>query len=372
MKYTLVTETFPPEINGVARTLQRLVTGIAERDHDCEVIRPRQSANEVATTEPYSELLVPGCPIPRYPGLKFGLPAYNRLTKHWRENRPNTIHVATEGPLGVTAILVARKLGIPVWSSFHTNFHTYGKHYGYGFLISTVYAYLRWVHNMTLGTFAPSDDVVRELKEAKFDFVFKMARGVDTVLFDPARRDPALRESWGAADKDPVVVYVGRIAGEKNIPLLVRAFEAMKAREPAMKLVLVGDGPERARLERMHKDFIFVGPKVGEELASYYASGDLFLFGSVTETFGNVVTEAMASGLVVLAYDYAAPQKHIEHGVNGFKVPFNDEKAFINEASAVLEKREEWPRIAQAARETTLSLSWDTIVDDYLSIIQSV
>lgn len=370
MKYTLVTETFPPEINGVARTLQRTVVGIAERGHEVQVVRPKQSREDKPKQTPYTELLVRGCPIPRYPGLKFGLPLCCKLRQQWEVDRPDRVHVATEGPLGVSAILTAKKLGIPTYSSFHTNFHTYGRHYGYGFLIGGVYAYLRWVHNMTLGTFAPSEDVCEELRSAGFSFVHKWARGVDTQIFTPEKRSEALRASWGAQGDDPVVVYVGRIAGEKNIPLLIRAFLKMREREPRLKLVLVGDGPERARLAREHPEFIFAGARVGDELASYYASGDLFLFGSVTETFGNVVTEAMASRLLVLAYDYAAPQKHIRNGENGLTVPFNNEDAFLEAALGLLDRRHEWDAMRNAARETAMGLSWDTIIDGYLNIVE--
>lgn len=372
MKYTLVTETFPPEINGVARTLERLVTGVVERGHCAEVIRPRQAyeAADEGRGRGFEEIQMLGLPIPCYTGLRFGLPAYRRLKAHWRQRRPDCVHVATEGPLGVSAIFAARHLDIPVFSSFHTNFHSYGSHYGYTFLIQWVYRYLRWVHNKTLGTFAPSEDVCEDLRKAGFENVHRMARGVDTRLFRADRRSEALRARWGAVPEDPVVVYVGRIASEKNIPLLVRAVAAMREQEPRLKLVLVGDGPQRAKLEKAHPEFIFAGAQVGEALAEYYASGDLFLFPSVTETFGNVVTEAMASGLLVLAYHYAAPQKHIVSGGNGFTVPFNDEAAFLAQSLALLQQRTLWHELRAAAQVTAQDLSWDTVIDGYLKIIQ--
>jgi len=371
VNYALVTETFPPEINGVARTLERLVRGLVERGHTASVIRPSQGRNEIKEPKSYTEIIVRGAPIPMYSGLRFGLPAYSKLKYLWTQSRPDAIHVATEGPLGVTAILVARRLGIPVYSSFHTNFHSYGVHYGLSLLMRPTFAYLRWVHNRTLATFAPSDDVCASLRKAGFDNVYRMERGVDTVLFSPDKRDAELRQSWGAGESDPVVVYVGRIAGEKNIPLLINTFMAMREREPRMKLVLVGDGPERERLKREHSEFIFVGSKVGEELARYYASGDLFLFPSLTETFGNVVTEAMGSGLLVLAYDYAAAQRFICNGVNGYTVPTKHIGAFIRSGLDMLENREKWVQMRSAARETAMSLSWDTVIDGYLKIMES-
>lgn len=211
-----------------------------------------------------------------------------------------------------------------------------------------------------------------KLREANFSCVHYWARGVDTQQFNSAHRDPELRRLWGAHPDDPVVVYVGRLAGEKNIPLLIRTFEALREREPRLKLVLVGDGPERKSLEQSHPDYIFAGSKVGDELGRYYASGDLFLFPSISETYGNVVSEAMASGLVTLAYDYAAGRKLIRHGRNGFVAPFNDENAFVETAITLLAQRNRWLDIRDEARSTALKMSWESVIDRYLNIIENL
>jgi len=377
MKLTLVTETFPPEVNGVAMTLHRLVTGMAERGHAVEVVRPRQKADAAPhPAEPidtYSELLVPGGPIPGYSGLRFGLPVRGRLLERWRTERPEIVHVATEGPLGLAATHAARTLGVPLSSSFHTNFHSYGKHYGYGFLIRTALAYLRWVHNRTGVTFAPSRDLIKTLAGEGFANLSLLGRGVDTRLFHPGRRDPELRAAWGAPDGEtPVAVYVGRLAGEKNMPLTFEAYRALRQRMPELKLVAVGDGPSRAKLERENPDVIFAGMRRGEDLARHYASADCFLFASITETFGNVVTEALASGLVVLAYDYAAAGKYIEHGRNGFKAAYDDRDAFLSAAGEMAARRADWPAIREAAVETVRPLSWDAILNHFEAVLAQV
>lgn len=373
MKISLVTETYPPEVNGVAMTLSRLVHGLVNRGHTLQVIRPRQHNHDAgAEAERMMELTVPGAAIPRYEGLRFGFPAKNRLMRLWKNDRPEIIHVATEGPLGWSAIRAAAALGIPVVSSFHTNFHVYGKHYGYGGLIRMALTWLRYVHNKTRRTFVPSEDVRQMLEKSGFQNTAILGRGVDTGLFSPERRSSQLREQWGVDENTPVVIYVGRIASEKNIPLCVEAFNAMKQVRPDLKFVLVGDGPERKRLEQQHPDFYFCGLRRGEDLAAHYASADLFLFGSVTETFGNVVTEAMASGIPALAFNYAAPQQYITSGQNGITVPFGDERAFVDAAADLAGNVPAWKTMGEAARKTALTISWDAVIDGYDSELQTV
>ena len=358
VKIALVTETYPPEVNGVAMTLSRLVGGMRKHGHWVQVVRPRQK-NETAPT---NDLLVPGMAIPFYSSLRVGLPALSLLTQRWRAERPDLVHVATEGPLGLASLSVASSLGLPVTSSFHTNFHAYGGHYGVSALRDVTLAYLRWFHNCTRCTLVPTRQMVRELAAERFRGLGVMARGVDTQLFDPARRSAVLRAEWGAGPDDPVVIYVGRIAAEKNLGVAVAAFLSLRERVPGARFVLVGDGPAREGLAREHPEFHYAGMRRGEELAAFYASGDLFVFASVTETFGNVMTEALASGLVAVAYDYAATREYVRDGVNGFAADFDQPKAFQAAAARALEARARWPQIRAAARATALGLTWQSVV----------
>lgn len=371
MKLSLVTETFPPEVNGVAMTLHRLVTGMVERGHRVEVVRPRQGRGDrPASNGQLHELTVPGLPLPRYDGLRMGLPARSRLMQRWRMETPDVVHIATEGPLGITALWAARKLGVPVTSSFHTNFHQYGKHYGYGFLARGVLGYLRHVHNRTCCTMAPSTDLCETLRGDGFQNVMLLARGVDNELFNPLRRSEELRRQWGAGPGDLVAVYVGRVAGEKNIPLAIEAFEAMKRHAPGMKFVIVGDGPARAGLQAKHPEYVYAGMQRGGALAAHYASGDVFLFPSTTETYGNVVTEGLASGLCVLGFDYAAAQKLIRSGENGVTVPFGDRAAFIAAAERLAQDPAAVKRMGEAAHASVAGLSWGAIIDRFESTLR--
>jgi glycosyltransferase involved in cell wall biosynthesis len=365
MKIALVTETYPPEVNGVAMTLEHLVSGLRRRGHEVEVVRPRQGRGDDGAKDG-GEHICTGLPLPGYKGLHFGVKWPGSLLRHWVADKPDLVHVATEGPLGWAAIRASRRLGVPTVSSYHTNFHSYGRHYGFGMFVRTALAWLRHVHNSTLLTFAPSPDVVRTLVAEGFHNVRLMGRGVDADLFAPTRRDDALRAAWGAGPDTPVAVYVGRLAGEKNIPCAIAAFGRLKARFSDLKVILVGDGPQMPALRAAHPDFVFAGMRKGADLAAHYASADIFVFASMTETFGNVVTEAMASGLPVLAYNYAAPARYVRDGESGMLAPFGDESAFLAKADAMADACPRWKSMGQSARQTALGISWDAVLDSYL------
>jgi len=366
LRIAVVTETYPPEINGVAMTISRMVEGLRQY-HVVELIRPRQNKHDSAKHDPsLQEALVRGFPFPRYPGLKLGLPARQRLIKLWTDNRPDVVHLVTEGPLGSSALSAARKLGIPVSSDFHTNFHSYSQHYGFGWLYKAVAGHLRNLHNRTDTTLVPTQELRNTLAQDGYQNLQVVARGVDTVLFHPGKRSEKLRQQWGLTGKnDLAVIYVGRISAEKNLPLVLRTFEAMQAINPNLKLILVGDGPVRAELQRQNPGYIFSGMQTGEDLAAHYASGDIFLFPSMTETYGNVTVEAMASGLAVVAYRYAAAAEHIKHERNGLHAEYGNEEEFIVQACKLAIDASRVQKMRMQAHQTMLNLDWKNIVDQF-------
>jgi len=221
----------------------------------------------------------------------------------WTEQRPDIVHIATEGPLGWSALAAARKLGIPVSTDFHTNFHCYAKHYRIGLFTRPMAAYLRSFHNKASCTIVPTDSLQRQLERDGYQNVIVVSRGVDGELFHPAKRCQRLRDSWGADEETPVVMLVSRLAPEKNLNVVIQAFEQMRKIHPLARLVMVGDGPARAELQANNPHVIFAGMQIGEVLAQHYASGDIFLYPSLTETYGNVTVESMASGLATVAFD---------------------------------------------------------------------
>lgn len=364
LRIALVTETYPPEINGVAMTLGRMVEGLSHRGHQIQLVRPRQESDTgTPRSNGIEHALVRGIPIPRYDSLKLGLPAGGRLRRLWSERRPDVVHIATEGPLGWSALSAARDLDLPVTTDFHTNFHSYSNHYGFGWLATGVAAYLRGFHNRAGCTLVPTEGMRSTLAEQGFRDLKVVARGVDTALFHPGRRSPALRARWGAEPGDAVVVYVGRLAPEKNLPLVVRTFEAMRAAEPRARLVLVGDGPARNALEAGNRGYVFAGMRRGEDLAAHYASGDIFLFPSTTETYGNVTMEAMASGLPVVAYEYAAAEEHIRSGLNGLTAPLDDDEAFQRQALTLIRDSAYAAELGRRARQTAERIDWEQVYD---------
>ncbi len=363
LQIALVTETYLPEVNGVAITIGRMVHGLRLRGHHIHLIRPRQFKNDVsAQEETYCETLVSGMPIPGYPELKSGLPAKGLLLRLWKQQRPDIVHIATEGPLGWSALSAARKLNIPVSTDFHTNFHSYTQHYGIGLLKKPIAAYLRHFHNKAACTMVPTVSLQQQLEHEGYKNVLVVSRGVDTELFHPAKRSETLRASWGADDFTPVVMLVSRIAPEKNLHVVIQAFEQMRAKNPLATLVMVGDGPARAELQKQHPHVIFAGMQTGEALAQHYASGDIFLYPSLTETYGNVTVEAMASSLATIAYDYAAARQHIRHDMNGLLVPFADTDAFVAQAKSLISDMARVQRLRHAARHTVESLTWEHIM----------
>jgi len=363
LRISYVTETFPPEINGVAATAARFVEQLRLRGWQVDLIRPRQP--QETALDAADELRTRGLPLPMYPDLRLGLASAGRLAARWQQQRPALVHVATEGPLGGAAVTAARRLGLPVTSDFRTNFHAYSRHYGLGWAEGLVFWHLKRFHDLTARCFVPTPALKANLERAGFHRVEVVGRGIDHRLFSPAHRSAALRADWGAGAADPVVLYVGRLAAEKNVGLALRAFRALAQRTPRARLVVVGDGPLRRRLQADHADAIFAGPRVGEALARHYASADLFLFPSLTETFGNVVLEALAARLLVVAYDCAAAAAHMKHGFNGLLARPGDEAGFIAAATAAAADLPGHDPLRSAARTTGESLGWDRIAQGF-------
>ena len=373
LRLTLVSETFPPEVNGVAMTWGHLTRNLAQMGHSVQVVRPRQLCEESSVNaREQDQVLTSGFPIPSYPELRFGMITTGRLTELWKRRRPDVVHVATEGPLGWSAVSAARKLKLPVTSSFHTNFQQYSCYYGAGLLKATVDAYMRRFHNRTMATLAPTQAMVQALQERGYRDVSLMSRGVATEQFSPHARSRELRTAWGVGEDGLVVLYVGRLAREKSVHSVITAFLAIKAVVRTAKLVLVGDGPLRETLHEACPQAIFCGVKKGAVLAQHYASGDLFLFPSVTETFGNVVPEAMASGLAVVSYNCAAAADLISDGQSGVLVDVGDEAQFIRAAVALARQPNRLAALRRRAAPSVARMRWPVVTQDLVNTWSAV
>jgi glycosyltransferase involved in cell wall biosynthesis len=369
----MVTETYPPEVNGVARTVALMAEGLRRRGHHIQLVRPRQNeAEQPASESGFEELLVGGIPIPRYTQLKMGMPSRRALERAWRALRPDLVHIATEGPLGWSALAAARRLELPVATDFHTNFGAYSKHYGFSWFAGLVQAYLRRFHNRTDCTMVPTAELAEQMERSGFHNLRVVGRGVNPAVFSPAKRSAELRAQWGADDKTPVALCVSRFAPEKNFPLVIEAYEAMRAARPDIKLVLVGDGPMSEALKRRNVGYVIAGRLVNGALSAHYASGDIFLFPSTTETFGNVTLEAAASSLGIVAYNYAAAREHLVHERSALLPVFDDRAAFIGQAVRMARDLGMARRLGAAARTAAAPITWDRIAGDFEAVLLDV
>ncbi len=359
MRIALVTETYAPDLNGVARTLVALVNELRRMGHVVQLVRPTPRGANMPLEE--DEIRVTGVPIPGYSAMQFGLPAGKRLREAWRAQRPDVVHIDTEGPLGYSALKAAKALDIPLTTSLHTHFHIYMRHYGLPWLGAPALAYLRHFHNSAEFTLIPTEDQREQLAADGLQKLRVLGRGVNGELFTPNKRSRDLRAQWGVDDQTPVAIYVGRLAAEKNTPLFARTVRVMREVNPALKAIMVGTGPLEQELRRQYPDIHFTGALHDSDLAVHYASADYFIFPSLSETFGNVILEAMASGLVPLAFDYAAARHLIEDEMNGLVASMHDEAHFMAQAKRLALDVEWAHNLRHAARQRAESQTWSSI-----------
>jgi glycosyltransferase involved in cell wall biosynthesis len=371
LRIAVVTETWPPEVNGVAVTLSKLIHHLGLRHHTIQLIRPRQDKHDEGQEQTgWSELLLRGLPIPRYPQLKLGLPSKKALIKAWSTKRPDLVHIATEGPLSWSALQAAQILRLPVTSDFRTNFHSYCQHYGVGWLSKPIVAYLRKFHNRTAFTMVPTQAMKFQLESLGFKNLRVVARGVDTKLFHPDKRSADMRAQWGASPDTLVLLSVGRLAAEKNLDLTIQTYQALIAAGRPVKMVFAGDGPMRAITEAKCPDAIFMGMCNHEQLSTLYASADLLLFPSLTETFGNVTLEALASATPVLAFDCAAASDFVTDHKNGWLIDSAEPHTYIQRALEITHGPATLHQAREFTRASVAHLGWDEIAGQVESIFQ--
>ena len=368
MRICVVTETYPPEVNGVALTLFKVVEGLKDAGHHVWLVRPGlkgKNQPEDSSREHWVKALT----LPMYKEVKMGMPSTAQLKKLWTHHRPDVVHIATEGPLGWSALRLAVKMKIAVTSDFRTNFHAYSQHYRLGWLQTPILKYLKKFHNRAACTMVPTRTLLNNLESLGFERLRHVPRGVDLNRFDPAHRSLNLRHSWGADDETLVMLCVSRLAAEKNLELVIQAWR--RAHEDGVKtrLVLVGDGPLRAELERDHPEVHFAGYQSGRDLSEHYASADLFIFASITETFGNVTLEAMASGLPVLAFRSAAAAELIESGVEGVLIEEGDLR-FISACVQLSKSPSQLKTMGPKGRYRALSCQWSNVIAETIKVMR--
>lgn len=364
MRLALFTDTFIPQMNGVARTLERLTGHLQRRGVEHLIFTPK-SADDDFYVDPVRPIA--SIPFFLYPECRLALPNVTALRAELDRFKPDLLHMATPFNIGLCGLRYARKNRIPHVASYHTHFDRYLEYYRMGMAIPLYWTYMRWFHRSCGLTFAPSHETIGTLNRQGFHNVRLWSRGVDCRLFTPDKRSSEIRERHGIS-APLILLYVGRIAPEKDIDTLSAIMKALPdSVSSRVHWLIVGDGPLLPELREQAPDNVtFTGYKEGEELAQLYASADLFVFPSGTETFGNVALEAMASGLPVVGADAGGVKETVVHGLTGALCAPRDPASFIRAIGTLAERPERLAEAGAEARRTALTRSWDSVFDGLL------
>lgn len=371
MRIALFSETYLPQRNGVALVLGRLVRHLVAHGHEVLVATAAEPGNEArvgAHAPAVGIVRVPGIPLPRYPDLRVALPFSSRAEQAVRAFRPDVIHLVTEYSLGLIGLRTARRHGVPTVASFHTNIPRYLPYYGFGWASEVTWRYLRWFHNQARVTLCPSETVRAILLDRGFRHVRIWSRGVDVERFTPTLRSVQLRQRHGPPDAVHLL-YVGRLTPEKDLPILFDAFRRIRETRPelAVHLVLAGDGAYSPKMRvQAPAGVTFAGYVEGERLRATYASADVFVFPSRTETLGNVVLEALSSGLPVVAVAEGGVLENVQDGVNGLLCPPGDAAAFGRRIAEIVEQPALRQRLARNARAWAEQRTWERAFEPLL------
>jgi phosphatidylinositol alpha 1,6-mannosyltransferase len=368
VRIAYVTESFPPDVNGVAHTAVRVAEHLVNRGHEPLVIAPEpvggQSRPDAALD--YPVVRVPSLAVPGYPGFRVGLPL-PRVRAAVAGHGADLIHLAGPFVLGAGGCAAARRLKLPVVAVYATDMPAYARLYHAGPTGQAMsWRWLRLIHNAVDRTLAPSRATAAELVSHGFERVWLWGRGVDSSRFDPAKRSTRLRTALAPAG-ELLVGYVGRLAVEKRLDLLTEV-----AGLPDVRLVIVGSGPAEAAARRALPSAVFLGQRCGEQLATIYASLDVFVHGGAHDTFGQTLQEAAASGLPVVAPASGGPLDLVQDGVTGFLVAPGDAGAMATAVAKLVTDPELRTAQGEAGRQMMLGRSWPVRCDELIGHYQAV
>jgi len=358
LRVGIFTDTFIPQVNGVARTVARLAEMLTANGVSCMVLAPDTGLEGEV---PYEVNFSPGFDLPVYQECKVALPGYAAICRELEEFKPDVVHLVTEFSMGLCGLKYASSSRIPAVSSYHTNFSQYLSYYKLSFLSNWVWKYMRWFHNNCLKNYCPSEATLKSLEKKGINNLDIWGRGVDTTLFSPMKKDHFFKDRLGIPDKT-VLLYVGRIAPEKDLDILMESLTVINGRRRDLHLVLTGDGPLAPALRReAPPNVTFTGYLHGEELAAVYASSDIFVFPSTTETYGNVVLEAMASGLPVAGALAGGVRENLVNRVNGLGCSPRSVRDMVSAIIELTENGDLRKDLAAGARAHALTKSWDAV-----------
>ncbi len=368
LRLALFTDTYPPQLNGVSRTLERLVRAVADRGGEARVYT---TTDPEATQVDPAIWRRPSIPFWAYPQLRLAPPVGGRIYNDLMAWRPTLLHAATPFGMGLTGRACALRLGIPLVTSYHTSFSEYAKFYRLGLLSGLGWTFFRWFHNTGQRTYVPTRAIADELRPFGFERLAVWGRGIETGRFNPRFRSTATRAELGATDDTIVVAYVGRLAAEKGLDVALDAMHRLRGED--VIFALAGNGPYAGACRRKAPAGTrFTGRIVGEALSAFYASADLFIFPSTTDTFGNVLLEAMASGLPVIAADVGPTRELMARG-GGVLIPGGNGAALASAIQALAADPARRRRLAAEGIAAASLCSWehifDALVADYRRVL---
>lgn len=369
MKVALFADTYLPQINGVTNTLGRLTAYYESSGVDYKIFAPKYDTEQMDEN------------IERYYSLKFFLypesritfPNLFRLTGSLEEFKPDLIHLMTECNMGIAGLHYGKKHGIPTISNYTTNFSQYTNYYKLNFLEQAIWNYMKWFHTQNDITLCPSAATQELLRDHGIYNTDIFSRGIDFENFNPMYRNPEFRKSLGI-DNKTVFLYVGRISVEKDLDILSESYKKIQSLYPEQTaLIITGDGPFMKKCKSLFpEDTIYTGFKKGRELAEIYASSDIFICPSSTETFGNVVLEAMASGLCVIGADAGGVGEIITQQVTGLKFPPRNQVELTKAMSELLTNRDLQNILRKNGRSYGMNQSWNKVFDGLMEIYHNI
>ncbi len=351
MRVAIFADSLPPSTDGVANTYCHLANHLDKEKITYRFFSPFTPGKEYSWSRRVRSM--PYVPFFLYPHYRIALPGQKRLFRSLDRFRPNLIHVSSPTLVGYQAMRYARLNDIPAVAAYHTDFIAYFKYYGFNFAENVGWGYLRWFYNQFDAILAPSQSTRRMLRLQGFRNVILWQRGVNTELFNPKWRN--------RQNKIPRLLFVGRIVKEKDVDDLAAAYLLLNKNAKKCDLIWIGDGEYRAELQQRLPDCRFAGYLHGDDLAREYANADLFVFPSTTETFGNVILEALSSGLPVVTVDKGAVKDLVEDGKTGHVTAANDPAQLAAAVDVLLNDEKKRLQFARNARQYALNFSWDSI-----------
>ncbi|MBM7573488.1 glycosyltransferase family 4 protein [Aquibacillus albus] len=370
MKIAIFTDTYVPDVNGVAKTLQRFTNYLSDQGHEYQVFAPKSTKESKFTSQVHH---LTSLPFFMYPDCRFSIPNLFQVKAEILRFQPDLIHIATPFNVGLCGLRYAKKYNIPIVGSYHTDFDKYLSYYNLDILSKPLWKYFHWFHRPMQKIFVPSADTLYTLKQMGFTNLEIWGRGVDTTLFQPTMDNYLIRKKYNIKEKY-ILNYVGRISPEKNVELLLEINAVLpKHLSDQIRWIIVGDGPSKPELmKQAPANMTFTGYLHGKDLADVYAASDLFVFPSATETFGNVVLEAMASGTPAISANSGGVVTIIKHGKNGFLCDPKHPEQFAITIENTIKNSEILATMSSQARAYAITQTWESTFDKLIAAYDRV